>query len=186
MAKTYKKADFPVAGIRRFLEPGPIVLVSTHWKGKHNIMTMGWHTVMEFSPSLIGCMITAANHSYGMLEKSGECVINIPEIHLIDEVIGIGNTRGTRVDKFRKFGLTPEPGEVVDAPVIKECYANFECKVADRRMLDKYNFFILECVKAHVPARPKFPKTLHYRGEGIFMLSGRHVAKPELFRPGNI
>ena len=54
----YKKKDFPVSNIRRFLEPGPVVLVSSAWNGKNNIMTMGWHTVMEFSPSLIGCIIS--------------------------------------------------------------------------------------------------------------------------------
>jgi len=47
-----EKRDFPVSQVRRYLEPGPIVLVSSKWKGKTNIMTMGWHTVMEFTPSL--------------------------------------------------------------------------------------------------------------------------------------
>ena len=46
--KTYRKQDFPVAQVRRFLEPGPIVLISSAWRGETNIMTLGWHTVMEF------------------------------------------------------------------------------------------------------------------------------------------
>lgn len=54
------KRDFPVYKVRRYLEPGPIVLVSSRWRGKTNIMTMGWHTVMEFAPSLIGCVIASA------------------------------------------------------------------------------------------------------------------------------
>ena len=54
MAKSPKKPDFPVSKIRRYLEPGPIVLVSSRWDDKTNIMTMGWHTVMEFTPSLGG------------------------------------------------------------------------------------------------------------------------------------
>src|SRR5829696_7579374 len=54
--KRHAKSDFPVSKVRRYLEPGPIVLVSSHWQGKHNIMTLGWHTVLEFSPSLVGCM----------------------------------------------------------------------------------------------------------------------------------
>ena len=89
--KNYHKKDFPVADIRMFLEPGPIVLVSSHYKGKTNIMTMGWHTVLEFSPSLIGCMITAANHSFNLIKHSGECVINIPERHMATTVVDIGN-----------------------------------------------------------------------------------------------
>ena len=64
---------------------------------------------MEFSPSLIGCMITAANHSYEMIRRSKECVINIPELDLAEVVVGIGNTTGAQVDKFEQFGLTAAP-----------------------------------------------------------------------------
>ena len=55
--KSYRKRDFPLMKIRRFLEPGPIVLVSSAWKGKANIMTMGWHMMLGFSPALFGCYI---------------------------------------------------------------------------------------------------------------------------------
>ena len=185
MKRDYKKTMLPVDKIRKFLEPGPIVLVSSLYKGRANIMTLGWHTVMEFSPSLIGCMITAANHSYDMIRESGECVINIPTADMIDTIIGIGNTTGAKTDKFKKFGLTPEEGLQVKAPLIKECYANFECRVADRRMLDKYNFFILEVMAARAATWPKYPKTVHYRGEGIFMVSGKHLSFPEKFKPQN-
>ena len=53
----YRKKNFPVADVRRFIEPGPVVLVSSRWKGETNIMTMGWHMVMSEEPSLIGCFI---------------------------------------------------------------------------------------------------------------------------------
>jgi flavin reductase (DIM6/NTAB) family NADH-FMN oxidoreductase RutF len=78
MAKGPKKADFPVSQIRRYLEPGPIVLVTSRRQDETNIMTMGWHTVMEFTPSLVGCVIAKGNHSFEMVRKSGECVINLP------------------------------------------------------------------------------------------------------------
>jgi flavin reductase (DIM6/NTAB) family NADH-FMN oxidoreductase RutF len=184
--RNYRKRDFPVDQIRRFLEPGPIVLVSSAWKGKTNIMTMGWHTILEFSPSLIGCMITSANHSFEMIRKSGECAINIPTDDLARAVVGIGNCSGATVDKFRKFKLTPVRGEKIDAPLIKECYANFECRVVDRQLLNKYNFFILEVLQAHVATSPKYPRTLHYRGEGIFMISGRSVSFRRHFKPENL
>lgn len=186
MKKSYSKTDLPVWQIRKYLEPGPIVLVSSSWKGKSNIMTMGWHTVMEFSPALIGCVIAAGNHSYGMIEKSGECVINIPTVDMIDTIIGIGNTTGKKINKFKQFKLTPEKSHAVQAPGIKECYANFECRVADKHLLPKYNFFILEVLKAQTASRPRYPKTVHYRGEGIFMVSGKHIAFPEKFLPQNL
>ena len=50
MPKHPEKRDFPVSQVRRYLEPGPIVLVSSRWAGQSNIMTLGWHTVLEFTP----------------------------------------------------------------------------------------------------------------------------------------
>src|SRR5277367_2877079 len=104
--RTYRKRDFPLDQIRRYLEPGPVVLVSSAWKGKTNIMTMGWHMVIEFTPSLIGCVIAESNVSFEMIRKSRECVINVPTVDLIDKVVGVGNCDGDQVDKFERFGLT--------------------------------------------------------------------------------
>ena len=108
MARRCRKTDLPVSEIRRYLEPGPIVLVTSAQGNARNIMTMGWHTVMEFKPSLIGCVIAGGNHSFGMIRHSKECVINFPTTALIDEVVGVGNTSGAEIDKFEKFKLTPQ------------------------------------------------------------------------------
>ena len=184
--KTYRKKDYPLAEIRRYLEPGPIVLVSSAWQGKFNIMTMGWHMMMQFTPALFGCYIWDGNHSFEMLRRSKECVINVPTSDLVNEVVGIGNCTGVHIDKFKKFGLTPVAGEKVGAPLIKECYANFECRLADASLISKYGLFIWEVVKAHVPTSPKYPETLHYRGEGVFMVSGRSISLREKFKPQNL
>ena len=183
----YVKKDFPVSNVRRFLESGPIVLVSSTWKGQHNIMTMGWHMIMEFEPSLIGCYIWNENHSFDMIKNSKECVINIPALDIATNVVKIGNCSGRDVNKFEKFKLTPLPGKKVKAPLIQECYANFECKLIDTSQIKKYNLFILEVVKAHVAISPKFPKTIHYRGDGLFMISGPTVTKyRKYFKPENL
>ena len=108
--RAFAKKDLPVSKIRRFLEPGPIVLVSSAWKGETNIMTMGWHMVMGFEPSLIGCYIWDRNHSFGMIKGSKECAINIPTFDIARQVVGIGNCSGADVDKFAKFKLTPVKG----------------------------------------------------------------------------
>jgi flavin reductase (DIM6/NTAB) family NADH-FMN oxidoreductase RutF len=179
--KAYSKKDFPVSDIRQILEPGPVVLVSSAWKGKQNIMTMGWHTVMEFSPSLVGCVIAESNVSFETIRKSRECVINVPTADLVDQVVGIGNCSGDEVDKFQRFHLTPVAGSIVAAPLIRECFANLECRIADARLVKSYNFFILEVLKAHVAATPKYPRTLHYRGQGVFITSGPVMDKRQKF-----
>src|SRR5690242_3243216 len=136
--KEYKKRDFPVSDVRKFLEPSPAVLVSSAWKGEQNIMTMGWYTVMEFTPSLIGCIISDQNYSFDLIRKSKQCVINIPTRDLAKKIVAIGNCSGAEVDKFKKFKLTALAASKVDAPIIKECYANFECQLVDAKLVKKY------------------------------------------------
>lgn len=183
--RRYKKKDFPVHNVRRFLEPGPIVLVSSAHKDQANIMTMGWHMVMEFSPALVGCLISGANHSHDLIRNSRQCAINIPTVDIAETVVKIGNTSGRDIDKFAEFGLTAKSGTHVRAPLIEECYANFECILADAAWVNKYNVFVFEVVKAHVATSPKVPKTIHYRGDGEFMISGEETRRyRKLFRPG--
>lgn len=183
MARQPKKRDFPVSDVRCYLEPGPIVLVSSAWRGKTNIMTLGWHTVLEFSPSLVGLMISSGNHSHAMIRESGECVINLPTTALTDTVVGIGNTSGAEIDKFAHFGLTAEAAHKVGAPLIGEAHASFECRLEDDALVDRYNFFIFEVVKAHVAPSPRHPETLHYTGDGVFMVSGKIISRRSKFRP---
>jgi flavin reductase (DIM6/NTAB) family NADH-FMN oxidoreductase RutF len=183
--RRYRKTDFPTHNIRRFLEPGPIVLVSSAHKDQTNIMTMGWHMVMEFSPSLIACLISGGNHSFELIRASRQCVINIPTVDIAETIVKIGNTSGLNIDKFNAFGLTPKPGTHVRCPLIDECYANFECELSDAGWVNKYNVFVFEVVKAHVATSPNVPKTIHYRGDGEFMISGEETRKwRKLFRPG--
>jgi flavin reductase (DIM6/NTAB) family NADH-FMN oxidoreductase RutF len=184
IARPRRKTDLPVSEIRRYLEPGPIVLVTSAHGDERNIMTMGWHTVMEFTPPLVGCAITGGNHSFGLIRRSKGCVINLPTTALTDQMVGVGNTSGAEIDKFEKFKLTPQKAQEVNAPPIAECHAHFECRLADGSLISKYNFFIFEIMNAHVAASPKHPQTLHYTGDGVFMIAGKVISRRSQFRPG--
>lgn len=178
-----EKTGFPVEQARRYLEPGPVVLISSRWAGEHDIMTLGWHTILAFSPSLVGLMISTGNHSHRLVRESRECVINLPTAELIDTVCRIGNTSGTDIDKFAAFGLTEAPAEYVDAPLIADCHACFECRLYDDAMVPGYDFFVFEVVKAHVATHPQVPEMLHYTGDGVFRLSRDTIERRHLFRP---
>ena len=172
------KKSFPLSRVYRLLEPGPVVLLTTAAKGRANVMTMSWHTMMEFEPPLVGCVISDRNHSFGVLKATRECVINIPTAELAVQVVGCGNTSGTKLDKFRRFGLTPVAASLVKAPLIDECYASLECKLVDARLVSKYCFFILEVLQAWVDSARKDPRTMHHRGRGVFMVAGRTITLP--------
>jgi flavin reductase (DIM6/NTAB) family NADH-FMN oxidoreductase RutF len=180
---TRTKSDFPVDEVRRFLEPGPIVLVSSAHDGERNIMTLGWHMVMGFEPSLVGLYIWNQNHSFELIKKSRQCVINVPTADMATKIVGIGNTTGSEVDKFEKFKLTPETASMVRAPLIAECHANLECKLVDGSQISDYSLFIFEVVKAHAYETPRLPKMLHYTGDGIFLTGGRTVNYAKRFKP---
>jgi flavin reductase (DIM6/NTAB) family NADH-FMN oxidoreductase RutF len=117
---------------------------------------------MEFSPSLVGCVIAASNYSFELIRRSRECVINLPTDALTEKVVGIGNSSGAETDKFAAFGLAAQKADCVEAPLIRECHANFECKLAGDALVQQYNFFIFEVVKAHVARSLRQPRTLHY------------------------
>jgi flavin reductase (DIM6/NTAB) family NADH-FMN oxidoreductase RutF len=157
------------------LEPGPVVLATTARKGHANIMTMSWHTMMEFEPPLVGCVISGRNASFDALRATKECAINIPTQELAKQVVDIGNCSGLKIDKFARFGLTPVEAAQVQAPLIAECYASLECRVVDTRLVNRYNFFILEVVQAWVDTAVKQPQTLHHRGNGVFAVAGESI-----------
>ena len=74
----------------------------------------------------------------------------------------------------------------LDAPSLGERYANFECRLYDGSQINKLSLFVWELVKAHVAISPKYPEALHYRGEGVFMISGREISRRARFKAQNL
>jgi flavin reductase (DIM6/NTAB) family NADH-FMN oxidoreductase RutF len=174
--------DFPLAKVYQLIEPGPVVLLTTSDKGRANVMTMSWHMMVEFDPPQIACIVSAGDYSFAALRKTRECVLAIPAQSLAATVVKIGNSSGRDTDKFKKFALTPVPAAQVAAPLIAECYANLECKVTDTRLVNKYNLFILEVVKAWRDPAQKDAKTLHHQGYGKFAVDGETLTLPSKMR----
>jgi len=170
--------SLPLSRVYRLLEPGPVVLVTTAHRGRANVMAMSWHTMMEFEPPLVGCVISSRDYSFDALTATRECVIAIPTVEIAAKVVGCGNTSGRRIDKFARFGLTPLPASRVKAPLVAECYANLECRLEDARLARKYNFFVLRVLKAWIDPARKHPRTMHHMGRGVFMVAGRTIRLP--------
>jgi flavin reductase (DIM6/NTAB) family NADH-FMN oxidoreductase RutF len=172
------KKSFPLSKVYGLLEPGPVVMVTTARQRRANIMAMSWYTMIEFEPPTVGCIISNRNYTFGILEATGECVINIPTLELAEKVVGCGNSSGHKIDKFKVFGLTQATASCVKAPLIEECYANLECRVVDADMISRYNLFILEVLKAWISPAMRDPRTIHHRGRGVFMVAGETIKLP--------
>ena len=170
------KRNYPLSKVYGLLEPGPVVLITTAHKERANVMTLSWQTMMEFEPPLIGMVLSEANFSFTALKASKQCVINIPTMELADAVVGCGNTTGRATDKFTTFGLTARSALHVAPPLIDECYASLECTVCDTRLMNRYNFFVIEVVKAWIDPAVKTPRTLHHLGKGRFVVAGEIIS----------
>jgi flavin reductase (DIM6/NTAB) family NADH-FMN oxidoreductase RutF len=161
------------------VEPGPVVLVTTHDGKKNNVMTISWTMVVDFTP--VFAMTTGPwNHSYAALKKYRECVIAIPTVDLVDQVVGVGTCSGADTDKFEKFRLTPVKGKFVRPPLIKECLANIECNVID--VVKKHHIVVLEGVAAYVDPSRKEKRTIHAIGDGTFAVDGRTLNRRAMMR----
>lgn len=189
---------YPINKIYRLIEPGPVLLVTTgSLKDRtHNIMTIGFHMMMQHeSPALIGAIIGPWDVSYALLKKHRECVLAIPSVDMAATTVDIGNCSGSDVDKFERFGLEVRPAERVKAPLVvgirqdassgrrnvsgdaagARVLANVECVVEDAKMVSKYGMWVLRAVKAwvHPDQDPREKgKMFHHRGDGTFAVDG--------------
>ncbi|MGD0580505.1 MAG: flavin reductase family protein [Bryobacteraceae bacterium] len=172
------RRNFPLSKVYGLLEPGPVVLLTTAGRRWPNVMTQSWHTMLDFEPPLVACVVSNRNFSFNALRRTRECVLNIPSVELAPKVVACGNVSGREVDKFATIGLTPLRASSVRAPLIAECFANLECRVVDTRAVNRYCLFVLEVVKAWIDPARKRPRTIHHLGKGAFMIAGETIKLP--------
>jgi len=167
--------NYGLSKVYQLLEPGPVVLLTTACKGRVNVMTMSWHMMVEFEPPLVACIVSRAGHSFAALRATRQCVIAIPAVELATQVVQVGNSSGRDINKFETFGLTPVSAQRVTPPLVAECFANLECQVTDTHLVNKYNLFILEVLKAWIDPAQKNSKTIHHHGYGKFVVDGQTI-----------
>jgi flavin reductase (DIM6/NTAB) family NADH-FMN oxidoreductase RutF len=130
--------------------PCPVVLLSVAGEDRPNIITLSWVANVCSKPPTIVAGIRPERHSYNLVKKAGEFVLNIPSIELIEGTEFAGTKSGRDFDKFAECGFTTEPAIKVNAPMIKECPINIECKTTQVIPLGAHDLFIAEVVAIHV------------------------------------
>nr|XP_001389365.2 hypothetical protein ANI_1_2902014 [Aspergillus niger CBS 513.88] len=173
---------YPIHKVNRLLEPGPILLVATGSLANktHNIMTMGFHMMIQHEgPTLVGACIGPWDKSYDNLKKTGECVLAIPAVEMLEQTVDIGNCSGEDVNKWVSFGINPVPKARARAPLVggKDVIANIQCMVEDRALVAKYNLWVLKVTGAWINKDMDLEemKMAHHRGDGRFVVDGKEV-----------
>jgi flavin reductase (DIM6/NTAB) family NADH-FMN oxidoreductase RutF len=132
------------------LVPCPVVLLSVAGKEKPNIITLSWAANICSKPPSVGIGIRSSRYSYEMVKEAGEYVLNIPDVDLLEGTKFCGTKSGRDFDKFTECGLTPIPATKINAPMIKECPINLECKTTEIICVGAHDLFIAEIVAVHI------------------------------------
>ena len=168
----YKKTD--LSRCLLFIEPGPVVLVSSYnlETKQPNLMTISWTIALDFNHHIALCT-GPWNYSFDLIMKTKECVVAIPPASMAETVVKIGDISGKDCDKFEKFGIKQLEAEKTDAPLIDGCVANLECKVVD--FVKKYGLIILEVFNVWENEELKDEKLFHAYGDGKFVKDGEKM-----------
>jgi len=127
--------------------PLPAVIVSCGaTKKEFNLITLSWVGTICTNPAICSISIRPERHSYSIIKKNKEFVINLTTKKLASATDWCGVRSGKEYDKFKETGLTPTKAQIVKAPLIKESPINIECKVQNIIELGSHHMFIAEVV----------------------------------------
>lgn len=137
------KLEIPVVGAQRLINGGVVVLLTTKYRDRVNVMTASWLTPLSGSPPLVGVSVHRGSFTHDLMVKSEEFVLNIPWVGLAEAVQRAGELSGWDVDdKLKEIGLTASDSLQVEAPSVEECIAHLECAVERAFELDDHTFFV--------------------------------------------
>jgi flavin reductase (DIM6/NTAB) family NADH-FMN oxidoreductase RutF len=144
------KTQVNMSSAYRLLHPMHIVLVSCVGKaGKPNITTVAWAMPTSGNPPLLAVSLAPGRHSSTLIEESGEFIVNIPTLDILQAVYACGSLTGRSFDKFKKANLTPMPGKKVKAPAIRECAAHLECEVDSKFTTGDHTVYVGKILEAY-------------------------------------
>jgi flavin reductase (DIM6/NTAB) family NADH-FMN oxidoreductase RutF len=170
----------------RLLHPMHTVLVSCVCEeAKPNIITLSWAMPTSNDPPLIAISLSPRRYSHLLIEKSGEFIVNIPTLELLQALVACGSFTGRSFDKFKKANLTPMPAKKVKAPAIRECIAHLECKVESQFATGDHTVFVGRVLESYANIGV-FTETYDLKkARMLYHLGGNNFAvlDPKLYKP---
>ena len=165
------------------LYPLPAVLVSCGaTPEEYNLLTVAWTGTVCTNPPMCSISVRPERHSYGIIRRTGEFVINLTTRRLARATDWCGVRSGRDWDKFREMGLTPVASETVAAPLLAESPVNIECRVRQVVPLGSHDLFIAEVVGVQVDEALIDPATGRFcleRADPIVYSHGEYFALGE-------
>ncbi|HHV35597.1 MAG TPA: flavin reductase family protein [Syntrophomonadaceae bacterium] len=174
------KKEVPLEKAHRLINTGCVLLVTSAYRDRSNIMTLAWQTPLSGRPPRVGIAVALPHFTCELINRSKEFALNIPGAELLEQADRCGRTSGRAVDKFKEVGLTPVTAQKVQAPLIKECLGHLECGVVDHYKIGDHAFFVGEVLAAFAEEElfassywHEEAKLLHHLGGKQYYISGQ-------------
>jgi flavin reductase (DIM6/NTAB) family NADH-FMN oxidoreductase RutF len=164
------------------INPGCVVLLSTAWDGKPNVMTLAWHMPVSSKPPLLAVAVAQKHLTAEYIKSSKEFVINIPGLEMLPQVQYCGSISGRKEDKFSASGLTAKQSQKIGAPIIDECLGHIECKLHSTQEAGDHYIFIGEIVAALADPEAFDQTWLYKTGKSKFTI--HHLGGTNYIAPG--
>lgn len=130
--------------------PVPVVLVTCGTLKDANAVTVAWTGIVNSDPAMTYISLRPSRFSHEIISKTGEFAINLVSEGMLRKVDSCGVYTGRKVNKIKTFSLTPEQGQIIAAPVLKESPLSLECKVTEVKSLGSHDLFLAEIVGVDV------------------------------------
>lgn len=144
-------AKISVEGVGNYSHhyPRAATIVTVHAGGRDNCMAVAWHSSISFNPPLFGVSIAPKRRTMEMIREAGEFGVNFMAMEQAELVAAVGGRSGTEVDKFQRWNIEKEEPLKTSAPVLKDAYACYECRLVDERAYGDHIWVVGEIVATH-------------------------------------
>ncbi len=129
-----------------FHYPAGATIVTSSAGGRANAMAVAWHTAMSHDPPFYLVSISPKRYSHGLIMQSREFVVNFMPGEKGTLVAAVAGCSGKDIDKFDAFGIAADRGSQVQAPVLNDAFAAYECRVVERHTYGDHDLFVGEIV----------------------------------------
>jgi flavin reductase (DIM6/NTAB) family NADH-FMN oxidoreductase RutF len=139
--------------------PGMVAVITSSWQGRQNVMAAGWHSYLSIDPPMYGIAVGRERFSYRLIKESGVFGVQFLPAERARWIQLVGANSGRDVDKFAAYGISWEPGLIIDVPILTSAYVAYECQVVDLRAYGDHDWFAAEIVQ-------------FYRDDHLFLENG--------------
>jgi flavin reductase (DIM6/NTAB) family NADH-FMN oxidoreductase RutF len=173
------RRSFDELDARRLLGGGPVLLVSTSYRGRPNVMPVAYAMNLSITPPMVGIALHPERYTLDVIRKTNEFAINIPSRELLHHVQYLGTLSGVDFDKLELTNLPTFQARRVNSPLLEGCVGWIECDVED--VIEIGDHFLVtarvvavqaeeEAFEGHWLLKDNDAKPLHYLGGNFYAL----------------